>query len=145
MLALLLVVLMMLVKLLSVTRAAAWLEGSTVLVRTALATRRCDLARASDVALRWMRGSAVIPLQGGATVVPSGRRVPVLYVRGKAGGARLRLRLAEPSTMTPLQAPALCALADVIESAQHDRRDSASFHQAVAALRSMAARPNMER
>lgn len=145
MVALLLCVLLMIVKLLSVTRAAAWMEGSTILVRGALKTRRCDLARASDIALRQARGSAVIPMQGGATVVPSGRRVPVLHVSGGSGGARLRLRLAEPSTTTPLQPPALNALANVIESAPQARRDPASFHEAVAGLRSMAAHPNTER
>lgn len=130
-----------LVLLLSLVRAAAWLDGSVLVVRTALATRRRDLARAPDVTLRWR--SETVPVygpNGPVGSVPTGRKNPVLCVRDRVGGKPLRLQLVDPGTRQPLAGPALAALAGAIGSGgQWPGRDNASIQRVLAELHALAA------
>lgn len=134
-------------RLLSVTRSAAWLDGSVLVVRTAFAKQRCDLARASDIALRSVRsGSVVVPAQGGIAALPSGRQVPVLSVADGPAGTPLRLRLVEPSNGKLLRAPALIALASALQGGQPAAGNpAADRHGVIAALHAMAASPKVRK
>lgn len=127
------------VRLLSIVRATAWLDGSILTVRTALATRSCDLALASGVVVQWKSEmTQVSGADGTIATVPTGRKIPLLWVRGESGRP-MRLTLVDPGTRRLLEAPALAALAGAIQSGgQRPGRDTAVLQSVVAELHAMA-------
>lgn len=139
---LLLVECALLFALLSLVRSAAWLEGSVLVVRTALATRRRDLARAPDAGLRWIDEVTTLSgPNGSVTTVPTGRKIPVLSVRDRPGGKPLRLTLVDPGTRRLLAGPMLIALANALQSGgQWAGRDAAAVQNAVAGLHAIASK-----
>ncbi|MBO0804785.1 MAG: hypothetical protein J2P25_17140 [Nocardiopsaceae bacterium] len=134
----------MLFTLLRVVRSAAWLEGGVLVVRTAFATRRCDLASATDAALESVLSSpTLMPMPGGGMVAAGGgQRIPVLSVSDGPGRKPVRLRLVEPyrGRGKQLPAPKLIALADALRSGQRAPWNEPVQH-AVAGLHAMAANP----
>jgi hypothetical protein len=81
-----------------VFRTAAWLEGTTLVVRGALLARRCDLSRAQvSLGAGW-------------------RGVPRLTARAGRSTRPVRLPLGRPFTDSIRSGPAMLALADAITS-----------------------------
>jgi hypothetical protein len=117
--------LLCLTRLLSLLRGAAWLEGSTLVVRRALRSRRCDLA----TAVRFSRYTT-----------KSG--VPMLIAHDGRTGRRIRLPLRDPGTaraFSPGQLfapPKLYALADAIVAG--GRRTDPEAVQVANSLRALA-------
>jgi hypothetical protein len=104
-------IVLMIVLLLRMLRSAAWMEHTTVVVRGAFTTRRCDLATAVELAIDSV-AEHVSNGHGGST--PTGRRVPRLCMRDPSTGRWLRLSLVNPATKNLLEPPKLGALADAI-------------------------------
>lgn len=138
--ALLVVEFALVVILLSIVRSAAWLDGSVLAVRTALATRRCDLARASGAVVQWKNETtSVYGPNGVVATVPTGRKIPILLAWDGAGGRPVRLPLVDPGTRRLLEEPALAALAGAIQSGgQWPGRDPAALQPVVAELHALA-------
>jgi hypothetical protein len=123
-------------RLLWVVRSAAWLESTTLVVRGALRTGRCDLATAARVSLDDVPETTTVPVAGGVLVTGTGRRVPWLTAHDAANGRRLRLPLRDPATRAPLTPPKLDALADAIQAG---RRQEPRAGQVARTLHAMAA------
>lgn len=116
---------LLLTRLLALLRSAAWLEGSTLVLRGGLRSRRYDLATA---------------VRFGRYTTKSG--VPVLTARDGPTGRRIRLPLRDPGTAgasSPGQLfapPKLYALADAIVAG--GRRTDPEAVQAANSLRALA-------
>lgn len=134
-----LVALPVLLRLLWLLRNAAWLEGTTLVVRGPLSTRRCDLARTVQFAFDTIGESTSIPTSGGVIVASTGRRIPRLIARDAVTGRRVRLRLVDPATRQWLAPPKLHALAGAILTGRGP--DGSPAWQTAATLRAMANDP----
>lgn len=121
-------------------RTSAWLEGTTLVVRGAFGTRRADLARAARVELDSVPETTSVPVNGGAMVVATGRRIPRLTAYGH-DGKPVRLRLVSPSARQWLGPPKLLALAGAILAARRPEPFAAQAWRVAAGLRAMAADP----
>jgi hypothetical protein len=117
--------LVFLTRLLWLLRSAAWLEGSTLVVRGALRSRRCDLASAVGF-------SRYTTMFG----------VPMLTARDGRTGRRIRLPLRDPGTARAFSPgrlyppPKLYALADAIVAG--GRRMDPEAVQTANSLRALA-------
>jgi hypothetical protein len=115
----------LLTRLLALLRSAAWLEGSTLVVRGALRSRRCDLA----TAVRFSRYTTKFG-------------VPMLIAHDGRTGRRIRLPLRDPGAArasSPGQLfapPKLYALADAIVAG--GRRTDPEAVQVANSLRALA-------
>jgi hypothetical protein len=118
--------LVLLTRLLALLRSAAWLEGSTLVVRGALRSRRYDLATAVGFSRYTTRSG-----------------VPMLIAHDGRTGRKIRLPLRDPGTARAsapgqlFSPPKLYALADAI--AAGGRRTDPGAVQAANSLRALAA------
>lgn len=112
----------------SVTRSAAWLEGTTLVVRW-MRTRRCELSTA-EVAADIVRDDLL-----------HGPPIPRLVVRGPGGGARLRLEL-RTNDLRLLPAAELRALAAALTA--QGRPEGSPAARLADHLRRLADRPGDE-
>ncbi|HEY3682607.1 MAG TPA: hypothetical protein VGL93_06185 [Streptosporangiaceae bacterium] len=127
-------------RLLWVLRSAAWMEGSTLVVRGAFTTRRADLARTPRIILDSVAETTSVPVGGSAMVVATGRRIPRLTAFDPAGKA-VRLNLVNPSARQWLAPPKLLALAGAIVSAPRPEPLAAEAWRVASGLRAMANDP----
>jgi hypothetical protein len=123
-----------------VLRSSAWLEGSTLVVRGALTTRRADLARTPRVILDSVAETTSVPVGGTAVAVATGRRIPRLTAFDPAGKA-VRLNLINPSGRQWLAPAKLHALAGAIVSAPRPEPQAAQAWYVASGLRAMANDP----
>jgi hypothetical protein len=107
---------------------AAWLEGTTVVVRGFFATRRCDLATATSITIDSVPEMRAVHYGSGATrSVPTGRTMLALRTQQSGSGDGLRVWLRHPNTRRLLEPAKLHALADAMLAGP--RRDDPSTHQ----------------
>jgi len=106
--------LVLVITLLTVLRAAAWLDQTTLVVRGAFTTRRCDLATGRGLHLDAVAETANTPAPGGMLVMSTGRQLPRLTASDAITGQRVRLVLRDPATRKLLAPQKLYALAEAI-------------------------------
>ena len=121
--------------LLNLLRNAAWLEGTTLVVRGTFTTRRCDLATARQVILDSVTATTAVTIGTVTTVVPTGRRIPRLTAYQAGAGRPVRTLLSDRGGRRLLGPPQLAALAEAILAG--GRADPRSL-QTAATLRSWA-------
>lgn len=121
-------------------RAAAWLEHTTLVVRGAVRTRRCDLATAR-VTLDSVPETTTVSSGQSAISVPTGRRLPRLVAYDARTGRSVRLMLVERGNRGWLWPHKLRALADAVLAAPRPQPEAAWAWRAAATLRAMAGDP----
>jgi hypothetical protein len=129
-------------------RSAAWLEGTTLVARSAFTVRRCDLATAPHVTLESVPEVTMVAMQtnpaqpGSSTQVPvrTGRNIPLLTVYDRAGRS-VRLALIDRAKRRWLAPQKLHALADAILAGPRPEPQAAQAWWVASGLRTMAADP----
>jgi hypothetical protein len=123
-------------------RAAAWLEGTTLVVRGAFTVRRADLATAPHVELDSVPQTTTVPMGNTSLTVPTGRHVPRLTAYGSARRP-VRLYLVEgDGTGRRWLAPAkLHALANAISAGARPEPQARQAWWVASGLRAMATDP----
>lgn len=124
--------------LLGILRTAAWLEGTTLVVRGAFRTRRCDLAAAPRVEL-----DSVPEVQsvGNGITSPTGRRLPRLTAYDATTGRPVSVQLIDRPLRRWLDPPKLHALADAILAGPRPEPFARQAAWAASGLRAMASDP----
>lgn len=118
-------------------RTAVWLEGTVLVRRGALRTRRCDLAAAPRVVLDATPETQTI---NGVTS-RTGRHLPRLTAWDAQTGRPVRLLLVDPALHRWLDPPKLRALADAILAGPRPEPLAAQAWQVAQGLRAMSADP----
>jgi hypothetical protein len=129
-------------------RQAARLEGTTLVVRSAFTSRRCDLATAPHVTLESVPEVTMVQMQtnpaqpGSSTSVPmrTGRTIPVLTA-SEAARRSVRLPLVDPARRRWLAPQHLHAIADAILAGPRPEPQAAQARWVASGLRTMAADP----
>lgn len=116
-------------RLLQVVRTAAWLEHTTLVVRSAFITRRCDLATAVELDVR------AVPAWS------TTKRTPMLIAYDSATGRRARLTLLDPATDQWLDPAKLHALAGAILAGRPRDPGGSPAWRAASALHAVATDP----
>lgn len=113
-----------------VMREKTWLEGTAVVVRGMMRTRRCDLAQA-----RWT--------EFGAAMVAQSYRSPMLRAYRGDSGKCVEVRLHDFKTVSWIRPEALHALAAAIAAGQPNRPQEAAIRsqQVIDGLRGIADHP----
>lgn len=94
---------------------SAWLEGTTVVVRRFLFTRRCDLATATSVMIDSVPETRSVSYGDGLSgSAPTRRMIPALWTQLSHGDHNLRVCLRHPKTCRLLEPAKLHALADAM-------------------------------
>ncbi|TDD25348.1 hypothetical protein [Nonomuraea diastatica] len=119
-------------------RAAAWLDGRVLAVRSAFTTDRCDLAAAHLFTIDSVAERSYV---GDLGSVPTGRLIPRLRVQDPGTGRLVGLALQDPATRTPLPAVRLHALADAIMAGRRPEPYARQAWQVAQELRRLAGDP----
>lgn len=122
---------------LTVFRNAAWLEGTTLVVRKPFVTRRCDLATAQ----LWADSVPEYTSAGNGVTTATGRRIPRLRAQDSATGKPAEIQLHDPATRNLLAPQGLLALANAISAGRRPEPDEWRAQQIANALRAMAHDP----
>ncbi|MBF8184536.1 hypothetical protein ITP53_01995 [Nonomuraea sp. K274] len=124
--------------LLDILRAAAWLDGTVLVVRSAFTTRRCDLAEAALITI-----DSVVErsFAGNAGSAPTGRLIPRLRVQDPRTGHVVSLQLDDPATRSLFSPVRLHALADAILAGHRPEPYARAAWQAAQEFRRLAADP----
>lgn len=121
-------------------RAAAWLEGTTVVVRGAFTVRRCDLATAPHVTLDSVSETTTVSTGNTSLPVPTGRHIPRLTAYDSARRP-VRVYLVDTTARRWLPPPKLHALADAILAGARPEPQARQAWWVASGLRAMAADP----
>ena len=121
-------------------RAAAWLEGTTLVVRGAFTVRRCDLATAPHVTLDSVPETTTVYTGNAALPVATGRRIPRLTAYDSARRP-VRVHLIDMAGRRWLPPPKLHALADAILAGARPEPQARQAWWVASGLRAMAADP----
>jgi hypothetical protein len=121
-------------------RAAAWLEGTSLVVRGAFTVRRCNLATASHVALDSVPETTTVSTGNTPLAVPTGRRIPRLTAYD-AARRPVRVHLIDTPGRRWLPPPKLHALADAILAGPRPEPQARQAWWVASGLRAMAADP----
>lgn len=127
-------------RLMWVFRNAAWLEGTTLIVRGAFTTRTCDLAAAPHVALDSVAETTAVSTGQTTVVVPTGRRIPRLNATG-IEGRTLRVELIDRRAKRWIDAWKLRLLADAILAGQRPEPQARQAYWVASGLRAMSNDP----
>ncbi len=121
-------------------RSAAWLEGTTLVVRGAFTVRRCDLATAPHVTLDSVPETTTVYTGSTALSVATGRRIPRLTAYDSARRP-VRVHLIDMAGRGWLPPPKLHALADAILAGARPEPQARQAWWVASGLRAMATDP----
>lgn len=121
-------------------RAAAWLEGTTLVVQGAFTARRSDLATSPHIVLDSVPETTTVATGNASLTMHTGRRIPRLTAYDSARRP-VRVHLIDSTGRRWLPPPKLHALADAILAGPRPEPQAGQAMWVVSGLRAMAGDP----